>query len=155
MSGNPKFEGKWCFKVPHYSVTCLLIIFDLQKLLKDFAKLLIKPNFHCKELQFSYEKHFSTKTKYIILGEKKRSKDHIFKLFWDKKESCCKYFGVLSGKGTGENGFFLSETSISNDSGPTLEQTYGIKYAIMKRKNTVAKLEWRTKHRASYRIDVF
>lgn len=44
-------------------------------------------------------------------------------------------------KGLEKMDFFLSETSISNYSGPTLEQTYGIKYAIMKRKNTVAKLE--------------
>jgi len=48
---------------------------------------------------------------------------------------------VLSGKGTGKKGFFKSDTRISNYSGLTSEQTYGIKNARMKRKNTDRKLE--------------
>lgn len=41
----------------------------------------------------------------------------------------------------GKKIFFKSEASISNYSGPTSEQTYGIKYATMNRKNIEAELE--------------
>ena len=66
---------------PHPSEQSL----TFKPLLKVSAKPLIKPSFHCKELQFNDEKHFSAQTKYIILGETKRSKDHTSKLFLEEK----------------------------------------------------------------------
>lgn len=151
MSGSPDCRGNCASK--YDPGVWLSLIF--RSLLKVSVKVLIKSTFPCKEPQFKNEKHFITQTKHIIWEEQKWFKDHRFKLFWEKKESCCKYFGVFSGKGTGKKGLSLSDTSISNYSRPTSEHICGIKYATVTRKNIETELEWRTKLRAPDRTDVF